>query len=68
MAQREVLFEFIRVGNSVKVSAFDIQTLTEVSIVGHPRASTERLKRLALQRLDYVLAKNRAAKAGGHES
>lgn len=65
MAQREVLFEFIRIGNSVKVSAFDIQTLTEVSIVGHCRASTERLKRLALQRLDYVLAKNRAAKASG---
>ncbi len=65
MVQREVLFEFIRVGNSVKVSAFDTQTLTEVSIVGHPGAGQERLKRLALQRLNYVLAKKRAAKDDG---
>jgi hypothetical protein len=65
MAQREVLFEFIRVGNSVKVSAFDTQTLTEVSIVGHPGVSQDRLKALALQRLEYVLKKKRAAKGDG---
>lgn len=66
MGRREVLFEFIRIGNSVKVSAFDVPTLTEVSIVGHPGASRELLKKLALQRLDYVLAKKRAAE--GEES
>lgn len=54
---REVLFEFIRIGNSVKVTAFDTKTLTEISIVGHPGASQEQLKTLALRRLQYVLHK-----------
>jgi hypothetical protein len=30
----EVLFEFVRLGNAVKVTVFHVPTLTEVSIVG----------------------------------
>ncbi len=58
---REAIVEFQRVGAYVKVSAVDPESLTEVSIVGDPQAGEARLTRLAVQRLDYVLARQ-----GGH--
>lgn len=61
MTTREVLFEFRRVGAYLKVSAIDAQTGTEVSIVGNPGAGEAMLKRTALQKLQFVLAR----KAGG---
>lgn len=61
MTTREVLFELRRVGAFVKVTAIDAQTGTEVSIVGNPAAGEVMLKRTALQKLEYVMAK----KAGG---
>jgi len=54
---REVILEFHHVGNSVKVTAIDPETLIEVSIVGSPAAGEEVLKQTALRKLDYVLAK-----------
>lgn len=57
MAAREVLFEFRRVGAYIKVSAIDAVTGTEVCIVGNPAAGEMLLKRTALQKLEYVLAK-----------
>jgi Domain of unknown function (DUF6898) len=56
-AEREVLFEFRRVGAAVKVTAVDAATGTEVSLVGDPAAGEAALKRLAKQKLDYVMAK-----------
>ncbi|MBT3361080.1 MAG: hypothetical protein HN403_15765 [Rhodospirillales bacterium] len=55
--QRTVYFEFIRVGNVVKVSAIDSRTGTEVSIVGSPKAGQETLKRVAARKLRYVMEK-----------
>ena len=55
--RREVLIEFRRVGKYVKVSAVDPVSLTEVSIVGDPKVGEKRLKRIAVQKLDYVLAR-----------
>jgi hypothetical protein len=55
--ERETIFEFLRVGVGVKVTAVDPETGTEVSIVGDPSAGETALKRLARQKLDYVLAK-----------
>ena len=64
MAKRgEVIIEFYRVGAFVKVSAIDMVTLTEVSIVGDPARGEEALKRVALQKLEYVLERNRKATA-----
>jgi phage head maturation protease len=57
MAAREVLFEFTRIGNTVKVSALDTLTLVEVSVVGSPAAGEAQLKAAALRKLEYVLAK-----------
>lgn len=53
----EVLFEFRRVGNSVKVSAIEPVTNTEVSIVGPVTAGEYALKMAAIQKLRYVLAR-----------
>jgi hypothetical protein len=55
--EREVIFEFLRVGTAVKVTAVDVVTGIEASIVGDPAASEATLKQLARQKLDYVRAK-----------
>ena len=52
---REVIIEFHPVGMYVKVSAMDVQSLTEVSIQGPTSAPETTLKRNALKRLEYVL-------------
>lgn len=54
---REVFFEFIVVGTSVKVCAIDADSGLEVSIVGPVQASKSQLKRTALAKLTYVLNK-----------
>ncbi|MEO5337828.1 MAG: hypothetical protein H7841_13190 [Magnetospirillum sp. WYHS-4] len=56
---REVLYEFSRVGNVVRVVAVDPISNTEVIMVGSPGHSQEMLKRLARQKLAYVIAKKR---------
>jgi hypothetical protein len=60
-APGETIFEIIRVGSAVKVTAVDSATGIEAVIVGDPAASEAELKRLARQKLDYVLSK----RAGG---
>jgi hypothetical protein len=54
---RDVIFEFYRIGNSVKVSAVDTETLTEVSVVGPATASEATLRQHALRKLESVLAR-----------
>lgn len=54
---REVIIEFTQIGNAVKVTAFDVDQMVEVSIVGSPAAGEQSLKRTVLSKLDYVLAK-----------
>ena len=51
------IIEFHRVGNAVKVTAMDPATLTEVSIVGALGVGDTELTRLAVRKLEYVLAK-----------
>jgi hypothetical protein len=51
----EVLFEFTRIGNSVKVSATDPRSLVEVAIVGDPGMGEAALRRIATRKLAYVL-------------
>ncbi len=58
-AEWEVIVEFLRIGNSVKVTAVDTVTLVEVSIVGAADAGEELLKRTAVRKLEYVLAKQK---------
>jgi len=55
-AGREVLFELRQVGNTVKVTAIDVATNTEVSTMGPISAGEHGLKMAALRKLNYVLA------------
>ena len=62
MAQgNEVIIEFHRIGASVKVSAMDAATLTEVSMVGPASASEAQLKQAVIKKLEYVMAKKNKA-------
>ena len=57
LGNREVIIEYVPVGNVVRVSAMDTATLTEVVTQGPASAGEETLKRNALKRLEYVLKK-----------
>jgi len=54
-----ILVEMIPHGNFMKVTAMDQRTLTEVSIVGDPAKDQDELKRLAAQKLRYVLDRDK---------
>ena len=56
------MIEFVPQGDYVKVSAVDPVTKTEVSIVGDPAAGEETLTRIAVRKLEYVLARRRPGK------
>ena len=58
--QRDVYFEHIAIGHSVKVVAIDSLTAVEVSIVGPVSAAKSDLERLALQKLKARLARDSA--------
>lgn len=60
MPQNQYIIEFWQVGNSVKVSAIDLVSLTEVSIVGSPKMSQDQLRNAAVQKLQYVLRKKQS--------
>jgi len=53
----DVIFEFSAIGNSVKVSAVDSRTGTEVSIVGPVNAGESALRNNAMAKLRYVMEK-----------
>lgn len=55
----EAIIEFRRIGTALKVIAVDPYTGTEVSMVGDPRLSQQELARLAAQKLQFVLNKQR---------
>ncbi len=54
-----VIVEFHRIGNSIKVSAIDPATLTEVSIVGAPSLSEAQLTQAVMRKLEYVLSRGK---------
>ncbi|NCY25251.1 MAG: hypothetical protein EBX37_10425 [Alphaproteobacteria bacterium] len=53
----EYFIEFLVIGEQVKVTAVDTQSLREVSLVGSARYSRDMLARQAVKKLRYVLAK-----------
>lgn len=54
---REVYFEHVTIGTTVKVSAIDSLTSTEVSIMGPANAAKADLEQLALQKLKARLTR-----------
>ena len=55
----EYLIEFIQVGTSVKVSAIDPVSGREVSIVGPATATCDQLSRVAINKLKFILSKEK---------
>ena len=53
----EVLLEFHRVGNAMRVSAIDPASGTEVTIQGPVGAGEATLRRTAIAKLRYVLSR-----------
>ena len=53
----DVLLEFLRLGATVKVTAIDPKSLVEVSIVGPSSAGEAALRRVAIDKLRYVLGR-----------
>jgi hypothetical protein len=53
--EHEVYFEFVTVGNVVKVTAIDSATAIEVSVMGPSNAAKSDLERLALRKLQVRL-------------
>lgn len=52
---REVIFEFNSIGASVKVTAVDVETGVEVSVIGPAHAPQRELERIAVQKLKHRL-------------
>jgi hypothetical protein len=59
MSGDEVLFEFVRHGAYMRVSALHVPSNTEVTIMGPANAPQAALRQTALQKLRYVLAKRK---------
>lgn len=57
LKNREIIIEFMPVGQVVRVSAMDVQTLTEAVISGPVNTPQSILKNNAIRRLEYVLRK-----------
>ena len=56
----DVIVEFTKQGNVVRVTAFDAATLVEACIVGPASAGEAALERAALRKLAYVLRRRNA--------
>jgi hypothetical protein len=54
---REIIFEVVRLGDTVKVSAIDPVSLQEASVIGPAHYPFELLKRTAMRKLERVIAR-----------
>jgi hypothetical protein len=61
LPESEVIFEFVRIGDVVKVTALHVASDVEVSLVGDPRAGPHGLRQAALRKLAYVMRNGAAA-------
>jgi len=54
------IVEYVVIGNSVKVTAFDPTTLREVSVIGARNLPQKQLANLAIRKLEYMLGRANA--------
>jgi hypothetical protein len=57
--QREILLEYTRIGNSVRVVAVDAETGTEVTFQAPLHTSSAEMQRTAVSKLKYVMGKQK---------
>jgi len=55
----EVLFEYTRVGNTVRVTAVDATSGTEVTIQVPANLGQQDMQKAAMRKLEYVLSKKK---------
>lgn len=55
----DVFFEIQQLGESIKITAIDESTGTEVSIQGPATAPLATLQYMAMKKLNYILAKSK---------
>jgi hypothetical protein len=53
------IVEYVAIGNSVKVTAFDPKTMTEACVIGARNLPQKQLAKLAIRKLLYMLEKTR---------
>ena len=53
----EILFEYVRQGNLVKVTAIEVETKTEAVVVVPMGLSEKEMQKRAMQKLVYVMRK-----------
>ena len=64
LSDRQIIFEIIRLGDYIKVSAVDPITLIEVSAIGPAKAGAlEAIKQVALQKLRRAITRGGAGAA-----
>lgn len=51
----EVIFEYYQAGNAIKVTAIDVETGTETTVITPKNLSEQQRKIIALQKLQYVM-------------
>lgn len=56
----EAIIEYTRVGNSIRVTAVDVATGTEVTFQAPAGASTADMQRIAINKLTYVMNKRKS--------
>ena len=57
--QEEYIIEYIHIGNSLKVTAFDPATFTEASLIAPLNVSKEYAAQLAINKLEYIIIKSK---------
>jgi hypothetical protein len=62
---REILFEFVTLGQQVRVAAVDAATGTEAIVIGPAGAARADLERLAVNKLLYLLSGGGGHAGGG---
>ncbi len=58
MKNREVLFEYRQIGSLMRVTAVDVETMTEIVVQCPVSAGEALFQKQGLARLEYVLRKN----------
>lgn len=63
-AEREIIFEIVRIGDAQRVAAVDVASGVEVVVVAPASAAIEDVQALALRKLERALAGEAGGEAG----
>lgn len=55
----EILFEYVVMGNSVRVTAIDSETKTEAVVITPIGLSEQQMQKMAMDKLNYILHKSK---------